>query len=98
MESFRATEKSLAALQDLTATQARSRDAVAAQVSAGAAAPLDLLNAQLELAVAQEGQLEARVKRQQALAALEDAVQRPIDTISPAVIETSPRATKENKP
>lgn len=98
VESYRATEKSLSLLQDLAATQARSRDAIAGQVSAGAAAPLDLLNAQLELAVAEAGQLDARVKRQQALAALEDAVQRPIELITPGVIEQSPAATKEKKP
>ena len=98
VESYRATEKSLALLQDLAAIQARSRDAIAGQVSAGAAAPLDLLNARLEFAVAEQGRLEARVKRQQALAALENAVQRPIETITPAVIEHSPTATKESKP
>ena len=97
-ESFRATEKSLSLLQNLAAAQASSRDAVAAQVSAGAAAPLDLLNAQLELAEAEEVQLEARIKRQQAVAALEDAVQRPIEMITPAVIERNPAAAKENKP
>ena len=55
VESFRATEKSLALLQDLAAAQAKSRDAIAAQVNAGAAAQLDLLNAQLEFAEAEEG-------------------------------------------
>ena len=98
VESFRATEKSLALLQDLAVSQAKSRDAIQAQVSAGAAVPLDLLNAQLEFAAAEEGQLEAQVKRQQSLAALEDAVQRPIEMITPGVIETSPTATKEKKP
>ena len=98
VESFRATEKSLTLLQALAATQAASRDAIAAQVSAGAAAPLDLLNAQLELAVAEEVQLEARIKRQQSVAALEDAVQRPIEMITPAVIERNPAAAKEKKP
>jgi outer membrane protein TolC len=98
VESFRATEKSLALLQDLAGAQAASRDAVASQVSAGAAAPLDLLNAQLELAEADEAQLEARVKRQQCLAALEDAVQRPIEMITPAVIERNPAVAKEKKP
>jgi outer membrane protein TolC len=98
VESFRATEKSLALLQDLAVSQARSRDAIQAQVSAGAAAPLDLLNAQLEFAEAEEGQLEAQVKRQQSLAALEEAVQRPIEMITPGVIEASPTATKEKKP
>ncbi|MGD0410120.1 MAG: TolC family protein [Verrucomicrobiota bacterium] len=98
VESFRATEKSLALLQDLAATQAKSRDAIAGQVSAGAAAPLDLLNAQLELAEAEEVQLEAQVKRQQSVAALEDAVQRPIEMITPGVIERNPAAAKEKKP
>ncbi|HXR07880.1 MAG TPA: TolC family protein [Candidatus Acidoferrum sp.] len=98
VESFRASEKSLALLQDLAATQARSRDAIAGQVSAGAAAPLDLLNARLEFAVAEEGRLEARVKRQQALAALENAVQRPIELITPGVVERSPAETKEKRP
>ena len=98
VESYRATEKSLATLQDLAGAQAASRDAVAAQVRAGAAAPLDLLNAQLELAVAEEAQLDARVKRQHSLAALEDAVQRPIEMITPAVIERNPAATKETNP
>jgi outer membrane protein TolC len=98
VESFHATEKSLAALQELAGAQAASRDAVAAQVSAGAAAPLDLLSAQLELAVAEEAQLEARVKRQESVAALEDAVQRPIEMITPGVIEQNPAATKEKKP
>ena len=97
VESFRATEKSLATLQDLAGAQAASRDAVDAQVRAGAAAPLDLLNAQLELAVAEEAQLDAQVKRQQSLAALEDAVQRPIEMITPAVIERNPAATNWNK-
>ena len=98
VESFRATEKSLNLLQDLAVAQAASRDAIAAQVSAGAAAPLDLLNAQLELAEAEEVQLEARIKRQQSVAALEDAVQRPIEMITPGVIERDPAAAKEKKP
>ena len=98
VESLHATEKSLSLLQDLAGAQAASRDAVAAQVSAGAAAPLDLLNAQLELAEAEEVQLEARVKSQESLAALEDAVQRPIEMITPGVIERNPAAAKEKKP
>jgi outer membrane protein TolC len=98
MESLRATETSAALLRDLTDAQARSRDALAAQVSAGAATPLDLLSAQLELAEAEAGQLEARVKRQQALAAIEDAVQFPMEMLAPAVIEQSPAPSKERRP
>jgi outer membrane protein TolC len=97
VESFHATEKALALLGSLAADQARSRDSIEAQVKAGAAAPLDLLNAQLEFATAQAGQLEAEVKRQQSLAALEDAVERPISLITPAVLERT-AATMETKP
>jgi outer membrane protein TolC len=98
VESYRATEKSLVLLQNLAATQATSRDAIAMQVSAGAAAPLDLLSARLELAVAEVDQLDARMRWQQSVAALEDAVQRPIEMITPGVIEPNPAAAKEKKP
>jgi len=98
VESYRATETNLTMIEDLAVTQARARDAIAGQVNAGAAAPLDLLSARLEYAVADLGRLEARLKRQESLAAIEDAVQRPIELITPAVIETSPRAGQEKKP
>jgi outer membrane protein TolC len=98
VESFRATEESAALLQVLAGTQGKSRDAIQAQVKAGAAAPLDLLSARLEYAVAEEGRLDARVQSQQSLAAIEDAVQRPIELITPATLEQSPAATKEKKP
>ena len=98
IESYRATETNLTMIEELANTQARARDAIAGQVAAGAAAPLDLLNARLEYTVADMGRLEARLKRQQSLAAIEDAVQRPIELITPAVIEASPTAVQEKKP
>jgi len=81
VESYQVTEKNLAILQTFVEEQAKNRDAVAGQLKAGAVAPLDLLNAQFEYAVAEAGQLDGRLKHQQALAALEDAVQRPIETM-----------------
>ena len=98
VESYRATETNLAMIEELAATQGRARDAIAGQVNAGAATPLDLLSARLEYAVADMGRLEARLKRQESLAAIEDAVQRPIELITPAVLETSPTAVQEKKP
>jgi outer membrane protein TolC len=98
VESYRATETNLTMIAALAASQARARDAIAGQVTAGAAAPLDLLSAKLEYAAADMGRLEARLKRQQSLAAIEDAVQRPIELITPAVIEPSPTAVQEKKP
>jgi cobalt-zinc-cadmium efflux system outer membrane protein len=97
-EGFHAAESGLAQLQTLTEEQAKSRDAMEAQLKAGAVAPLDLLNAQFEFAAAEAGQLDGRIKLREALAALEDAVQRPIATMSPAVLERRLSAIEEEKP
>jgi len=98
VESFRATEHGLTLLSALAEEQAKSRDAIEAQAKAGAAAPLEVWNARLEFAAAQAGQLDGRVKLQQALAALEDAVQVPIAVMAPAVFERRPAANQEKKP
>ncbi|MGD1085129.1 MAG: TolC family protein [Verrucomicrobiota bacterium] len=98
VESFHATEGSVAMLRSLLDEQAKSRDAIEAQLKAGALAPLDLLDAQLDFATAQAEQFDAQVKLQQSLAALEDALQRPISTMGPAVVEGGLSANKEEKP
>ena len=96
---LQATEKNLATLQALADAQAQQRESIEAQVKAGALEPLDLLNARLEFASAQLLQLDGRVKFQLAAAALEDAVQVPIDLIKSSVIEPSPAvSTKETQP
>jgi len=66
-------------LNSLAAAQQKQRESVEAQVKAGAAEPLELLNAEVELGAAELVRLDGVVKLQQALAALEDAVQRPMD-------------------
>ena len=48
------------------------------QIQAGAADQTELLNVQFEAAVAQITQLDNQIRLQQAMGALEDAVQRPI--------------------
>ncbi len=88
-EILKVTDENLATLQSLAEAQAQQRESVEAQVKAGALEPLDLLNAKLEFASAQLVQLEGRVKFQQAVAALEDAVQMPVALMSsnfPAVM------------
>ncbi|HEY5914379.1 MAG TPA: TolC family protein [Verrucomicrobiae bacterium] len=82
------TETNSSILRALAEEQARRRDSVAAQVQAGAAEQLDLLTAQLEYATAEQAQLDAQIKLQQALAALEDAVQRPFE-LPPAVFHST---------
>jgi outer membrane protein, heavy metal efflux system len=75
---LRNTETNSALLRSLADEQAERREAVAAQVKAGAADQVELLNAQLESASADLVQLEGQIRLQQAIGAVENAVQRPL--------------------
>ena len=98
--AYRAAQNSLATLESLAAAQKQRAETVAAQQKAGAADRIDGLNAQIELGAGELLQLSGQVKMQQAFGALEDAVQRPIDSPRPALLEPSqrPPAKQENKP
>jgi outer membrane protein, heavy metal efflux system len=98
--SYRAVTDQLTRLESLAFAQQKQNDMVAAQVQAGAADPIDLLNAQLELSVSELARLDGRVKLQQALGALEDAFQQPLATLKPSLFEQSPRppAMTQNHP
>ena len=65
----------------------QAQQAVAEQFQAGAADQTELLNAQFEQAAAAITQLDSQIKLQQAMGALEDAVQRPI--LPKAIFESS---------
>jgi cobalt-zinc-cadmium efflux system outer membrane protein len=78
-ELYRVSESTAAPLQSLATEQAAHRDAAESQFKAGMLDPVDLLNAKLEFVTAELTQLEGQLKVQQALGALEDAMQRPID-------------------
>ncbi len=75
MAGFRVSRENLAALDSMTEAQAQRTKSIEAQVSAGAAEQLDLLNAQLEAAVFETSRLETRIKVQQSVGAVEDALQ-----------------------
>lgn len=77
--SFRASQTNVAALHRLVAAQEKQQRSVQSQFQAGALDRLDVLNAELELSAAQLARFDAQVKLQQALGALEDAVQRPFE-------------------
>lgn len=64
---------------------------IRAQQSAGETSRLDLARSQIELADNARAELEARVRTERALGALEDAMQRPIG-FSEAVLRSSPRS------
>ena len=90
--SFRASETNFAAVEAVAVAQAKQQQAVNAEFQAGAVDRLEVLTAELELSAASVARLEAQVKLQQAVGALEDAVQRPLD-LPESVWQTAPRGS-----
>lgn len=88
-ETLRASQGQLATLENLSAAQAQQRDAVRAQYQAGATDQLDWLNAQVEFNTSLLARLDGQARMHQALGALEDALQRPLD-VPASVLENSP--------
>lgn len=97
---YQVAQENLSTLESLAASQKKRSEIVEAQVKAGAADQIEFLNSQIELTAAQLLQLNGQIKLHQAIAALEDAVQRPIDTMQPMLIEQSqrPQTFLESKP
>ena len=95
---WRVAESQLNAGDELLAVQQQQEKSAEAQVQAGAADELDLLNAQLEFASAQLVRLDSEAKLQSALGALEDALQRPADSIAAVIQKISTETPKGNKP
>lgn len=100
LAAYRAARDSLSTLESLAASQKQRAETVAAQFQAGAADRIEWLNVQLELGAGELLQLSGQVKIQQAYGALEDAFQRPLESMPPRLIEASqrPPAKQENKP
>jgi outer membrane protein TolC len=98
--TFRVAAENVSALESLAASEEKRRQAIEEQVKVGAAARFELLNAQLELAASELLQLNGRVKLQQSLGALEDALQHPVNSMEAIVTKEPPRPlpAKENKP
>lgn len=91
-QGVQVAEKSSMTLRTLVDEQNKRLDSVAAQLRAGAVDQLELLNTQFESLTAELAQVDGRLKLQQAVAALEDAVRRPFDL--PAVIFESTQTEK----
>ncbi len=96
--AYRVTQENLSTLESLASEQKKQNETVEAQVKVGAADQLALLNSQVELGASELVQLDGQMKAEQAFGALEDAMQRPVDTIKPSLIERQhQQAKKENK-
>jgi outer membrane protein TolC len=78
-QGVQVAEKNLVALRSLQEEETKRLDAVAGQLKAGAVDQLEVLNAQAESLTAELAQMEGRVKLEQAIGNLEDAVRRPFD-------------------
>ncbi len=96
--AYHVSQENLSTLESLATAQEKRNASVAAQVQAGADDQFALLNSQVELAAGELVRLDGQVKTQEAFGALEDALQRPIDAPTPALIERRQQAMKENKP
>jgi cobalt-zinc-cadmium efflux system outer membrane protein len=77
--SFRAGQTNAAALAALLTAQTAQQRSTQAQFQAGAVDQLEVVSSELELNSAEQARLEGQVKLQQAMGALEDAVQRPFE-------------------
>ena len=86
---FRVAREQLQTGNELLAAEQRQQKSAEAQLKAGAGDRLDLLNAQLELSNAQLAQLDNAAKLQTAFGALEDALQRPADSIAAVIRKIS---------
>ncbi len=98
--SYRATAQQVATLESVQAAQEKQSEQMGEQEKAGEAEPLDALNARVEVSVAELAALDGRLRLQQALGALEDAVQQPIATLKPSILEQPQRAQsrEESRP
>jgi outer membrane protein TolC len=86
--SFRASQTNVAAMNTLLDTQNHQQHSIEEQFQAGALDRLDVLNAELELNATSLALLDAQIKLQQSVGALEDAVQRPFE-LPKAIFQTS---------
>jgi outer membrane protein TolC len=90
MTGYQVTRDNLATLNTLAESQQKQYAAIQAQAQAGAADNLDLFNSQIELATGELVLWDARVKVQQARGELEDALQRPIESMTHALAQGPP--------
>jgi len=93
---FRVAQEQLQAGNELLATEQQQRKSTEAQLKAGGGDPLDVLAAQLELSNASLAQLDNEARLQNAFGALENALQRPADSISEVIRNISAKQTNHS--
>ncbi|MGH8023095.1 MAG: TolC family protein [Limisphaerales bacterium] len=96
LAGYDATVKESATAKSLRDDLRRQLDTVKAQAALGEADALTLADAQLAYYTGQENRVQALVKAQQALGALEDAVQSPL-TLSPQTLDEAEKKLSRNQ-
>jgi cobalt-zinc-cadmium efflux system outer membrane protein len=96
VEGFKVSEENVSALESLEKAETNQRESIAAQVKAGAADQLDLLNARLEFNATALVRLDNEIKLQQAIGALENAMQRPV-LDAKRLLDSREAASRERK-
>jgi len=76
--ALKTADEAAQAGENMLAAQRQNLEAVESQLKAGAVAALEVASARIDAATAETLAFEAGVRRQQAIRALEDAVQRPL--------------------
>ena len=98
LTGYQSIQTKLAAADVLLAEQNKQLQNIKASFKAGTTDKVALLGTQLEMSQIELSRIDVLAKTQQALGALEDAVQRPL--IAPALlqdaVQENPRQTKEN--
>jgi len=86
---YRVADTQLKTGETLLAAEQRQEQSIEAQQQAGAADQLDLFSARVEFNTAALAHLDGLAKFQMALGALEDALQRPADSLGAAITATA---------
>lgn len=95
LAGFRASAARGKALGELVASLRQQREAIAGKVNVGVSDRIDLLAADVEFAAAELQQWDGELKTIQAVGALEDAVQRPLNPVWQQSIESRSPTEKE---
>lgn len=98
LAGYQSVQTKLAAADALLAEQDKQLQNMESSLKAGATDRVALLGAQLEMSRIEVARIDVLAKTQQALGALEDAVQRPltVSVLLPDAAQENPRQTKEN--
>jgi len=98
LTGYQSIQTKLASADVLLAEQNKQLQNINASFKAGATDKVALLGTQLEMSQIELSRIDVLAKTQQALGALEDAVQRPLiaPALLPTAIQENPRQTKEN--